>query len=120
MIIGRRVSYLSRQDTVLYKQQLAMDFLHHEPCDFSAGYVCSPGVLPFVNQYMDNLGRWCDGMICDLEITLPETNSSHLKMDGWKNSFLLGLRLFSGSLFVYQGVNPCFSVSNSPIPDSDT
>ena len=29
-------------------------------------------------------------------------------------------RLFSGSLFVYQGVNPCFSVSTSPIPGADT
>ena len=27
-------------------------------------------------------------------ITLPETNSSHLKMDGWKTSFLLGRPIF--------------------------
>ena len=34
----------------------------------------------------------------DHSFTLPETNSSHLKMDGWKNTivFLLGLGLFSG------------------------
>ena len=25
-----------------------------------------------------------------LGITLPETNSSHLQMDGWKSNFLLG------------------------------
>ena len=31
------------------------------------------------------------------DITLPETNSSHLKMDGWKMQFLLGrFGLFSG------------------------
>ena len=27
-------------------------------------------------------------------VTLPETNSSHLKMDGWKTSFLLGRPIF--------------------------
>ena len=31
-----------------------------------------------------------------LGVTLPETNSSPLKMDGWKMSFLLGPGLFSG------------------------
>ncbi len=29
--------------------------------------------------------------------TLPETNSSHLKMDGWNTTFLLGPGLFSGA-----------------------
>ena len=29
--------------------------------------------------------------------TLPETNSSHLKMDGWKITYLLGPGLFSGA-----------------------
>ena len=28
--------------------------------------------------------------------TLPETNSSHLKMDGWNTIFLLGLPVFRG------------------------
>ena len=28
------------------------------------------------------------------QITLPETNSSHLKMDGWNTSFLLGWPIF--------------------------
>ena len=27
-------------------------------------------------------------------LTLPETNSLHLKMDGWKTSFLLGWPIF--------------------------
>ena len=29
--------------------------------------------------------------------TLPETNSSHLKMDGWEITYLLGPGLFSGA-----------------------
>ena len=34
-----------------------------------------------------------DGLSC----TLPETNSSHLKMDGWNTRFLFNPALFSGS-----------------------
>ena len=33
-------------------------------------------------------------------ITLPETNSSHLNIDGWKMSFLLGWPIFRGELLV--------------------
>ena len=36
--------------------------------------------------------------------TLPEINSSHLKMDGWKTSFLLGRPIFSCQLLVSGGV----------------
>ena len=32
--------------------------------------------------------------------TLPETNSSHLKMDGWNTSFLLGWPIFRGDMLV--------------------
>ena len=32
--------------------------------------------------------------------TLPETNSSHLEMDGWNTSFLLGWPIFRGELLV--------------------
>ena len=32
--------------------------------------------------------------------TLPETNSSPLRMDGWNTSFLLGPGLFSGAMLV--------------------
>ena len=32
--------------------------------------------------------------------TLPETNSLHLKMDGWKTSFLLGRPIFRCELLV--------------------
>ena len=32
--------------------------------------------------------------------TLPETNSSPLKINGWKMSFLLGRRIFRGKLAV--------------------
>ena len=31
---------------------------------------------------------------------LPETNSSHLKMDGWNTSFLLWKGLYSGAMLV--------------------
>ena len=30
-------------------------------------------------------------------VSLPETNSSHLKIGGWKMNFLLGPGLFSGA-----------------------
>ena len=35
-----------------------------------------------------------------LEVTLPETNSSPIKMDGWNTTFLLGFGLFSGAFNV--------------------
>ena len=38
-----------------------------------------------------------------LEGTLPETNSSHLKMMVWKRNFLLGFGLFSGANFFFGG-----------------
>jgi len=37
------------------------------------------------------------------EITLPETNSSHLKMGGWKTSFLLGCPIFRGHVSFREG-----------------
>ena len=43
-------------------------------------------------------GVFCLGDL--LIVTLPETNSLHLKMDGWNTSFLLGLGLFSGAMIV--------------------
>ena len=44
---------------------------------------------------------------CFLSIPLPETNSSHLKMDGWKledNRFLLGFNPFSGANMLVLGM----------------
>ena len=38
--------------------------------------------------------------------TLPETNSSPLKMDGWNTSFLLGGPIFRGELLVSGSVSP--------------
>ena len=35
--------------------------------------------------------------------TLPETNSSHLRMDGWKISFLLGWPVFRGYVSFREG-----------------
>ena len=40
--------------------------------------------------------------------TLPETNSSHLKMDGWKMNFLLGWPIFRCELLVSGRVNQLF------------
>ena len=40
-----------------------------------------------------------DGIVSIL-ITLPETNSLPLKMDGWNTTFLLGFSLFSGAFAV--------------------
>ena len=37
--------------------------------------------------------------------TLPETNSSHLKMDGWNTGFLLGRPIFRGELLVLGSVS---------------
>ena len=37
------------------------------------------------------------------EITLPETNSSHLKLGGWKTSFLLGCPIFRGYVSFREG-----------------
>ena len=35
--------------------------------------------------------------------TLPETNSSPLKIDGWKTSFLLGWPIFRGYVSFREG-----------------
>ena len=40
------------------------------------------------------------GGILILKHTLPEINSSHLKIGGWKMNFLLGWPIFRGELFV--------------------
>ena len=42
------------------------------------------------------------------ETTLPETNSSHLKIGGWKMNFLLGPSIFLGAFAVIcrEGINP--------------
>ncbi len=36
-------------------------------------------------------------------VTLPETNSSPLQMDGWNTTFLLGFGLFSGAKMLVSG-----------------
>ncbi len=41
-----------------------------------------------------------------LDDTLPETNSSHLEMDGWNTTFLLGYPIFRGELLVLGSVLP--------------
>ena len=64
-------------------------------------------------DFLDSLTGLCglvapreDGCSCGvsqlmmLMDTLPETNSSPLKMDGWNTTFLLGFDLFSGAFAV--------------------
>ena len=53
------------------------------------------------------LSKW---VICMFHVnlpgcTLPETNSSHLKMDGWKTSFLLGWPMFMGYVSFREGIH---------------
>ena len=36
--------------------------------------------------------------------TLPETNSSHLKLDGWNTRFLLGWPMFRGYVSLGEGI----------------
>ena len=56
------------------------------------------GTLPETNSSPLKMDGW--KMICPFE-TLPETNSSPLNMDGWKMiHFLLDFDLFSGALAV--------------------
>ena len=47
-----------------------------------------------------------------LSCTLPETNSPHLKMDGWNTSFFLGPDLFSELLPLVSGSVIGFSCSS--------
>ena len=47
-------------------------------------------------------------------ITLPETNSLLLKMDGWNTTFLLGFGLFSGAMLVFRGINHPKSLCDFP------
>ena len=42
--------------------------------------------------------------------TLPEANSSHLKIDDWKTTFLLGLGLFSVAMLVDLSVSGTLDV----------
>ena len=46
--------------------------------------------------------------------TLPETNSSPLKMDGWNTTFLLGKPIFRGYVSFREGRFPCFPSSEVP------
>ncbi len=49
-----------------------------------------------------------------------KSNSSHLKMDGWNTTFLLGRPIFRGELLVLGRVNVFAVVSTSMISSQDT
>ena len=46
----------------------------------------------------ENMHDQCPRIPLDTSFTLPKTNSSHLKMDGWETTFILGPGLFSGAM----------------------
>ena len=48
-------------------------------------------------------------IIGDKLINPTETNSSHLKMDGWNTSFPLGLPIFRGYVSFREGKSPLFT-----------
>ena len=50
------------------------------------------GQISFGEEFF---GGWISGG-GDGILTLPETNSLHLKMDGWNTTFLLGRPIFRG------------------------
>ncbi len=66
------------------------------------GKECTALYIPFLAPIKN---KWC---------TLPETNSSHLKMDGWNTivSFWDGLSLFSGAFAVSFREGTILDVSN--------
>ena len=58
--------------------------------EYHRATACDLLVLVFNSVVLSNMSK----------DTLPETNSSHLEMDGWNTSFLLGWPIFRGELLV--------------------
>ena len=54
-------------------------------------------------------------MVQKEKLTLPETNSLPLKMDGWNTSFLLGWPTFRGELLVSGRVIGQLQISESEV-----
>ena len=103
----------------------------------------SDGLKPPTSNFWASLGhRWILGMACyssqdssltwhfsrDMDLstgnlgkyaTLPQTNSSHLKMDGWNSIFfLLGWPVFRSELLVLGIVYMIFQIYSSSPTDS--
>ena len=57
-------------------------------------------VEAILGGFGDFFFRICWSMMVLVEDTLPQTNSSLLKMDGWKMNFLLGNLIFGCKLAV--------------------
>ena len=55
-----------------------------------------PGLAPCFKVQIN----FVDCFVLQEKCTLPETKSSHLKMDDWKISFLWGLGPFSGAFWL--------------------
>ena len=72
---------------------------------------------PFASKPRKNLKEHSKKHILEQLITLPETNSSHLKLDGWKTNFLLGHLIFTGYVSFREGnlfCHPLVPVVRSP------
>ena len=53
-----------------------------------------------VVQFFFEFDSWTFLLEVSSFMILPRTNSSHLKMDGWKMSFLFGWRNLAGAMFL--------------------
>ena len=76
-------------------------------------------ILPksIIYIYIGSFFIICGRTSCLVPFTLPEINSSHLKMDGWDTAFLLGFSLFSrGELLVSGRVSVSFPMGNKHPP----
>ena len=95
-----------------------VSFIISETQNRSFGSSMTPSHSVSVEPWIPiEIGRWIGGFLKppapylhkqDFEVTLPETNSSPLKMDGWNTSFLLGWPMFRGYVSFRQGILPDF------------
>ena len=73
---------------------------------FVSGHPCHPPIVFETNARRVGIAaRLAPQWLLGFErATLPETNSSPLKMDGWNTSFLLGWPIFRGEQLVSERV----------------
>ena len=79
-------------DHLCYKHPTWLQYLAHPPLHKTKTFPFSRGFQSF-----SGFGT---------RVTLPETNSSHLKMDGWNTSFLLEWPIFRGYVSFREGRTP--------------
>ncbi len=81
-------------------------FIQHSNCMNcpTAGLLVAILVPPISRKRSQRLKWWDRNWFWPFNLTLPETNSSHLKMDGWKMNFLLGRPIFRGYVSFREGM----------------